>query len=144
MSSISTPAAPPRPRRRLLGAVVTLVSIGVYLAAGRLVGSADDAAFAVLLCGLLSTAAVVGAAGGLTLTVAPSGREGATAAARRRTRSGGVTLVVGFVLSAAYWVVRALGVAHVGDPGDIGGGVVQLVAYAVTATGTALLVAARR
>ncbi|MGY4644848.1 hypothetical protein [Cellulomonas sp. URHB0016] len=148
MSSTSASTAAPRSHRRRVGAAATIASIAVYVAAGRLVGSDDPAAVAVLLCGVLSIAAVVGAASGLAVATArPEGAASPPDAApggRGAGRAGAATLVVGVALAAAYWVLRALGVADLGAPANIGGGMVQLVTYAVTAVGAFVFVAARR
>ncbi len=48
-----------------------------------------------------------------------------------------LTLVLGIVLVAVYFVLEALGV--VGQPTDIGGGVVLLAGYVATALGVVLV-----
>jgi len=47
---------------------------------------------------------------------------------------------VGVALVAAYAVLRALDVGKIGDPTDIGGGLILLVGYAVTGVGVLMLV----
>jgi uncharacterized membrane protein YgdD (TMEM256/DUF423 family) len=50
-----------------------------------------------------------------------------------------VTLLAGVILVAAYFALKLLDVGKIGDPTDIGGGVILLVGYALTAIGAVLI-----
>jgi hypothetical protein len=52
-------------------------------------------------------------------------------------KSSGLTLVVGVCLVGAYFMLKAFDV--VGQPTDIGGGLILLAGYAVTAVGVVLV-----
>jgi hypothetical protein len=50
-----------------------------------------------------------------------------------------LTLLAGVLLVALYFLLRLLHIGGIGDPTDIGGGLILLVGYVVTAVGAVLI-----